>query len=142
MSSSGLGREKVNTSPMDDSAAKTVPELVSLWIIGRSVDCGGRNGTSERIFGVVKLQQGVSGLRIAAARECYSPDLEIRVVMEADDLVRVDEAYHCVVLYPSARFGLCWIHGKVRTERATSMTGCVSAVTFLGSTCTGFAALS
>jgi hypothetical protein len=38
MSSRGLGREKVNTSPIDDRAAKTVPQFVSLRIIGLRVD--------------------------------------------------------------------------------------------------------
>ena len=56
-SSNGLGREKVKTSPMDESTAKVVPQLVTFLIIGLIVDCAGRKGNaSDRMRGVAKLR--------------------------------------------------------------------------------------
>lgn len=37
-SSAGFGKEKVNTSPMDDKAANVWPQLVTFSIIGLMVD--------------------------------------------------------------------------------------------------------
>lgn len=55
-SSMGFGREKVNTSPIEVKAAKVVPQLVTLSIIGLIVDCAGLKGKdSARTRGVEKL---------------------------------------------------------------------------------------
>ena len=61
ISSSGLGRLKVKTSPSDDIAAKEAALLVIFLIIGRLVRCGGRypnpplRGTGKLVLSEVRL---------------------------------------------------------------------------------------
>lgn len=99
ISSNGLGRLKVKTSPSDDSAAKVAALEVTFLIIGRLVRCGGRY-PNPPLRGTGNLDRQ---LIFETVRKVDLHNLKVDVMMETNDLERIDQADHGVVLHVSIR---------------------------------------
>jgi hypothetical protein len=100
ISSSGLGRLNVKTSPSDDKAAKVAALDVTFLIIGLLVRCGGRYPNPPL--------RGTGNLSVSLASSNTDKvnlhNLEIDVMMETDDLERIYKADHGIVLFISIRY--------------------------------------
>jgi hypothetical protein len=99
ISSSGLGRLNVKTSPSDDKAAKVEALDVTFLIIGLLVRCGGRY-PNPPLRGTGKLVVSFSPKIV----DVDLHNLEIDIVVEADDLERIYKTDHGVVLFISIRY--------------------------------------